>query len=288
MKAVDAVNILNERLKNCDICPHKCNINRLKFNSGNCKSYSTPKIYSYNLHFGEESLISGVSGSGTIFFSSCNMHCIYCQNYTISQNSTGETYSRDQLVDLFFILQNKKAHNINLVTPTHYIPKIAESILVAKERGLNLPIIYNCGGYESIDTIKLLEGLIDIYLPDFKYSDDSLALHLSKAKNYPFYAATSIKEMYRQVGKPYIVNGIIKKGLLIRHLILPNYIDNSIGVLYLLKDMIDPKDVYLNLMDQYYPAYKAFNIKNLRRTISQEEYNYLIKKASSLGFNLLK
>lgn len=209
---------------------------------------------------------------GTIFFSNCNMNCIYCQNYEISEQGRGKEITIEELADIFMIQQEKNAQNVNLVTPTSYALQIIEAIKIAKRNGFKIPIIYNTNGYEKVETLKLLDGLVDIYLPDFKYADNNLAKRLSLIDNYYEVAKDAIKEMYRQVGSPKLNKyGIIEKGLIIRHLILPNHIDNTKKVLSWINENID-KDVYVSIMSQYFPSYKAKEIEDINRKINYEEY----------------
>ena len=265
-------------LEKCTICPHKCGIDRTK-NPGRCKSTDKIKIALYSIHNFEEPCISGNNGSGTIFFSNCNMNCVYCQNYEISQLGKGKEITIEELADIMLEQQEKGVENINLVTPTSYALHIIEAIKIAKSKGLQIPIVYNTNGYESIETLQLLDGYIDIYLPDLKYYYDELGQELSNVKNYFEIATKAIKEMYRQVGSPQLnENGIMKKGLMIRHLVLPNNIENSKKVLKWIKENID-NNVYVSIMAQYFPTYKAKNIDNLNRKLTKKEYeeieNYL-------------
>ena len=265
-------------LEKCTICPHKCGIDRTK-NPGRCKSTDKIKIALYSIHNFEEPCISGNNGSGTIFFSNCNMNCVYCQNYEISQLGKGKEITIEELADIMIEQQEKGVENINLVTPTSYALHIIESIKIAKSKGLQIPIVYNTNGYESIETLQLLDGYIDIYLPDLKYYYNELGQELSNVKNYFEIATKAIKEMYRQVGSPQLnENGIMQKGLMIRHLVLPNNIKNSKKVLKWIKENID-NNVYVSIMAQYFPTYKAKNIDNLNRKLTKKEYeeieNYL-------------
>ena len=265
-------------LEKCIICPHKCKIDRTK-NIGRCKSTDKIKIALYSTHNYEEPCISGEKGSGTIFFSNCNMNCIYCQNYEISQIGKGKEITIEELADIMIKQQEKGVENINLVTPTSYVLHIIEAIKIARKRGLTIPIVYNTNGYENIETIKLLEGYIDIYLPDLKYYFNEIAKKYSNIDNYFEVATNAIKEMYRQVGVPQInENGIMQKGLMIRHLVLPNNLENSKQVLKWIKENID-NNVYVSIMAQYFPTYKAKNVDDLARKLTKQEYeeieNYL-------------
>ena len=259
-------------LEKCEICPHECGINRTKKQIGRCKSTDKIKIALYSIHKFEEPCISGGNGSGTVFFSNCNLNCIYCQNYEISQEGKGKEISVEELADIFIKQQNRKAENINLVTPTSYTLQIIEAIKIAKKRGLNIPIIYNTNGYEKVETLKLLEGYVDVYLPDLKYYDDELGKKYSKVDKYFEIAVKAIKEMYRQVGSPKLdERGMIKSGLMIRHLVLPNNIENSKKILRWIKENID-ENVYIDIMAQYFPTYKAKESKDLNRKLTKEEY----------------
>lgn len=264
--------MLDFSLSSCEMCPHKCKINRTKNQLGICKASSKVKLALASLHYYEEPCISGENGSGTVFFSNCNMKCKFCQNYKISWEGKGKEISVKELADVFIDLQNKNANNINLVTPTIYVYQIIEAIKLAKEKGLNIPIIYNSNGYENINTIKLLNGYIDVYLPDLKYFDDDIAIKYSGVKKYFENASNAIKEMYKQVGAPVLDNkGLIKKGLIIRHLVLPNNIENSKKVLKWIKENMNPS-VYVSIMAQYFPCYTAKQMEDLNRKLTKEEY----------------
>ena len=265
-------------LEKCNICPHECNCNRNKGRIGRCKATDKVRIALYSTHNFEEPCISGKNGSGTVFFSNCNLNCIYCQNYEISQLGQGKDITIEELADIFLFQQNKGVENINLVTPTSYVLQIIEAIKIAKRKGLFLPILYNTNAYEKVETLKLLEGYIDIYLPDLKYSDNLLAKRLSKVDNYFEIATNAIKEMYRQVGKPIV----IEKGVMIRHLVLPNHIENSKKVLRWLKQRI-PKEIYISVMAQYFPTYQAKKVKDLNRKLIKEEWEEIEKYIDKLG-----
>lgn len=274
-------------LEKCTICPHNCGINRLEGQVGRCKSKDTVKIALYSTHNFEEPCISGKKGSGTVFFSNCNMNCVFCQNYEISQQGKGKEITIQELAEIFIKQQKNDVENINLVTPTSYVPQIIEAIKIARKNGLRLPIIYNTNGYEKVETLKMLEGYIDIYLPDLKYSDDLLAKRLSKVDNYFEIATNAIKEMYRQVGKNmFNENGIMQKGMIIRHLVLPNHILNSRRVLKWVNDNIN--DVYVSVMAQYFPTYKAKEIDDINRKLTKKEYeeieNYLYRLNLENGY----
>ena len=266
-------------LKKCEICPHKCKIDRTKNQIGRCKSKDTVKIALASIHNFEEPCISGEKGSGTVFFSNCNLSCDFCQNYEISQQGLGKEISIKRLAEIFLEQQSKETNNINLVSPTSYAIQIIEAIKIAKSKGLKIPIIYNTNGYENIETIKLLDGYIDVYLPDLKYAENDLAKKYSKIENYFEIATNAIKEMYKQVREnEYDENGLIKKGIIIRHLILPNHTENSKKVLKWINDNM-PKNITVSVMAQYFPTYKAKNIEDINRKITKNEYkkieNYL-------------
>lgn len=274
-------------LERCKICPHDCGINRLNGQIGRCKSRDTVKIALYSIHDFEEPCISGKKGSGTVFFSNCNMNCVYCQNYEISQQGNGKEISVQELSEIFIKQQEKDVENINLVTPTSYVPQIIEAIKIARKNGLKIPIVYNTNGYEKVETLKMLEGYIDIYLPDFKYADDLLAKRLSKVDNYFEIATNAIKEMYRQTGNAIFNDkGIMQKGIIIRHLVLPNHILNSRRVLKWINDNMS--DTYVSVMAQYFPTYKAKEIEDINRKLTKEEYeqieNYLYRLDLENGY----
>lgn len=268
-----------QELEKCKICPHNCGVNRLNGNIGRCKSNGNIKLAMASIHNFEEPCISGENGSGTVFFSNCNMNCVFCQNYKIRQQGLGREISIEELAEIFIDEQNKNAENINLVTPTMYVYHIIEAIKIAKNKGLKIPIVYNSNGYENVETIKKLKGYIDIYLPDLKYYDDDLAFKYSGVKNYFENATSAIKEMYNQVGSPVLdENGMMKKGLIIRHLVLPNNLQNSKDVLKWINDNIDKK-VFVSVMAQYFPTNKAKDFPEINRKLTKEEYeeieNYL-------------
>lgn len=260
-------------LEKCEICPHRCGVDRNK-TIGRCKSTNKIKIGLYSIHNFEEPCISGENGSGTIFFSNCNMNCVYCQNYEISQQGKGKEITIEELADIMIIEQEQGVANINLVTPTSYVPQIIESIKIARKNGLKVPIVYNTNGYENVETIKALKGYVDIYLPDLKYYENELGENLSKVKNYFSITAKAIQEMIGQVGTPkFDENGMIQKGVIIRHLVLPNNIENSKKVLKWIKENL-PNDVYVSIMAQYFPTYKAKEDEKykINRKLTKEEW----------------
>ena len=266
-----------KQLDKCEICPRKCKVNRNNNQIGWCKSTDRVKIGLYSTHDFEEPCISGDKGSGTVFFSNCTMNCIFCQNYEISQLGKGKEISIEELSNIFIMQQEKGVHNINLVTPTSYVYQIIEAIKIAKAKGLNIPIVYNTNGYENIETIKALNGYVDVYLPDLKYAEEKLATEYSGAKNYFEVATKAIKEMIKQVGKIKLnEDGIIQKGVIIRHLVLPNHIENSKKVLLWIKQNL-PNDIYVSIMAQYFPTYKAKENQKLNRKLTKKEWEQIEK-----------
>lgn len=261
-----------EELNSCQICPHNCRINRNNGDVGRCRSGRNIKIALASIHNYEEPCISGKNGSGTIFFSNCNLSCIYCQNYKISQLGKGYELTVEELANIMIKQQEKGVNNINLVTPTMYVYQIIEAIKIARKNGLNIPIVYNTNGYENLKTIQNLEGFIDVYLPDLKYYSDELSKKYSKVDNYFKYATQAIKEMYRQVGTPiFNEEGIIQRGLIIRHLVLPNHLQNSKNILKWIKENM-PEDTYVSVMAQYFPTYRANEDNLINRKLTKKEY----------------
>ena len=261
-----------EQLIECNVCPHKCKVNRLEGKSGRCKCNDKIKIALVSTHMYEEPCISGINGSGTIFFSNCNLSCKFCQNYEISQLGKGYEITIEELASGMVKQQEARVHNINLVTPTMYAYQIIEAIKIARKNGLNIPIIYNSNGYENVETIKALKGYIDVYLPDLKYYSNEIAVKYSKAPNYFEIASKAILEMISQVGKPiFDEDGMIKKGVMIRHLVLPNHIQNSKNVLKWIKENI-PEEIYIDVMAQYFPTYKAKEDELINRKLTKREY----------------
>lgn len=274
---------MKEILKACNLCPRNCNIDRTIGQFGRCRATLKPKIALADLHFYEEPCISGKTGSGTIFFTGCNLSCKFCQNYKISQQFLGEEIEIEELSKKMLELQNKGANNINLVTAFAYVPQIIGAIKKSKKQGLTIPIVYNSSGYESVNTLKLLDGYIDVYLPDFKYAYNELSENLSNVKNYFEIACEAIKEMKRQVGNPiFDENGMLQKGLIIRHLVLPNHLQNSKKVLKWIRQNLG-KDTYVSIMAQYFPTYKALETTDINRKLTQEEYEEIEKYLYSLN-----
>ena len=270
-------------MQKCSLCPRKCKINRLKGETGACKTATEFKVASINLHYGEEPPISGKTGSGTIFFTNCNLSCVFCQNYPISQLGNGNFITTEELANKMIILQNNGANNINLVTPTHVYPMVAKTIFIARQKGLKIPVLSNCGGYEQKEVLELMEPFIDIYMPDMKYSSNEMAKKYSKIDNYVEANRNAIKEMYRQKGTlKFDNNGIAKKGILIRHLVLPNNIAGSKKTFEFVAKEISI-DTYMSVMAQYHTANISHKIELLNRKINQEEYDMVIKDFNKVG-----
>ena len=276
-----------ESLSCCKICPHLCRVNRLEGEQGFCRATDQAMVASYGPHFGEEAPLVGRKGSGAVFFSWCNLRCLYCQNYEISHLGAGRAVSTEILASCLLSLQKDGCHNINFVTPSHMMPFILKALLHAAERGLSIPLIYNTGGYDSIRTLRLLDGVIDIYMPDFKYWDKDIGEHLSNIANYPQVAKKAIKEMHRQVGELILgPDGVAQRGLLIRHLVLPGGLSGTRSVLKYIAEEISP-DTYVNLMDQYRPCGMAHNYPPLDRRISEDEFAEASRAARDVGLNRL-
>lgn len=269
----------------CSVCPHQCGVDRIKGQkTGFCKMGKKLVVSSAQPHFGEENCLVGQFGSGTIFFSSCNLSCVFCQNYYISQLRKGEEISLDKLADLMLNLQDKSCHNINLVSPSIWVPQILKALIIARDEGLKTPLVYNTGGYDSVRTLKLLDGIVDIYMPDIKYSSNKIGQKYSGIPNYWMIVKKAVKEMYQQVGDLKInEQGIAEKGVLIRHLVLPN---NWVGTEKVMKFIASlSKDSYLNIMDQYRPCYRADEHYQLNRRITKREYNQTLTWAKEQGLH---
>jgi putative pyruvate formate lyase activating enzyme len=277
------VELLHQLMVECKICPNECLAKRTEGKTGDCHSTDEVIISSIGPHFGEEQPLVGTNGSGTIFFTNCNLDCQFCQNYDTSHLGIGERASTTDLARAMLQLQRRGCHNINLVTPTHFTPQIVDALILAIEKGLELPIVYNCGGYESVETLKLLEDIVDIYMPDIKYSIDENAWKYSGIQNYWETVKFAVKEMHRQVGNLKISKrGIAQRGLLIRHLVLPNDIAGSKSVIDFVADEVS-KDTYLNIMDQYRPAFHANKYPKVDRQITVSEYKEVVDYAFFRG-----
>lgn len=278
-RAVEALKLL----KGCRLCPRRCDIDRTAGDRGFCGIGDLPEVASFGPHMGEEPPITGRRGSGTIFFAGCNLGCLFCQNWDISHQYNGESTTPKGLASIMLNLQALGCHNINLVTPTHQMPMALEALALAVPQGLTLPIVYNCGGYESMEALALLDGIVDIYMPDFKFWDALVGLDLTDAEDYPLAAREAIKEMHRQVGELHINPwGIAQRGLLVRHLVLPGGLAGSKGVFEFIARELSA-DTYINIMDQYYPCYLAHEHPPLDRRVTRDEYAEALQMARMAG-----
>ena len=273
---------MKELLSSCTLCPRNCKVNRNNNELGFCGASNKLKVARAALHYYEEPCISGSMGSGTVFFSHCNLKCVFCQNYQISTNNFGKYITIKRLSEIFLELQEKGALNINLVTPTFFVPQIIEALKISKEKGLNIPIIYNTSSYENVETIKLLKDYVDIYLPDLKYYDDSLAKKYSNAPNYFLYASKAISQMVKQTSNIFDENGIMKKGIIIRHMILPGHIQDSKKLIKYIYDTYKDR-VYISIMNQYTPLEHVKKYSEINHRVSDEEYNDVVNYAINLG-----
>jgi len=286
-KLMERIEADKSLLQSCHLCPHHCGVNRLEGEVGRCHTASEAIVSSYGPHFGEEAPLVGRCGSGTIFFTNCNLRCLFCQNYPISQLGEGENVNKEELACMMLSLQAQGCHNINLVSPTHVVPQILEALGVAMELGLHLPLVYNSGGYDSVETLKILDGIVDVYMPDMKYGDKRVAKELSGIENYPQVNRAAVKEMHRQVGDLKIDrDGIAQRGLLVRHLVLPNGLAGTKEVLNFISKQIS-LNTYVNIMAQYRPCYKAYEIPSLARPISTAEFQEAVELAHQAGLNRL-
>ncbi len=274
-------------LAECRVCPRRCGVNRLAGESGKCQVTRQVVISSYGPHFGEEAPLVGKHGSGTIFFTYCNLRCVFCQNYTISQLGEGSPVTGEQLAQMMLSLQARGCHNINLVSPTHVVPYILDALELAASRGLSVPVVYNSGGYDSLETLELLDGIVDIYMPDMKYSDEKIAEQFSGIEDYPSINRAAVKEMHRQVGDLQIdEQGVAYRGLLVRHLVLPNQLDGTQEVTRFLAREVST-NTYLNIMAQYHPCHKAFDVPQLAHPVSRQEFSEAIDLAQQQGLHRL-
>ncbi len=270
-------------LTDCKLCPRECGVNREKGESGFCGAGNTVKIARSALHFWEEPCISGENGSGTVFFSHCNMKCVFCQNYEISTKNKGKIITVADLAGEFLKLQKLSAHNINLVTPTHYIPQIIAALDTARKDGLKLPVVYNCGGYESVESIKRLSGHVDIYMPDMKYFSDKYAIKYSSAPGYFNVASAALSEMVEQVGKPvFDKNGIMTRGVIVRHMMLPGLLSETKKIIDYLYDMYG-NDIYISLMSQYTPMKNVESFPEINRKLKAEHYDAMVSYCIEKG-----
>jgi putative pyruvate formate lyase activating enzyme len=269
----------------CRLCPRNCKAQRLDGKKGFCGIGAKALVASYAPHFGEEKPLVGRHGSGTIFFAGCNLGCIFCQNYSISHYKEGREVTPEVLANIILALQSVGCHNINFVTPTHVTPQIMEALSIARDQGLKIPTVYNCGGYESVETLKLLEGFIDIYMPDFKYSEGKWAKKFSLAEDYPEVARAAFKEMHRQVGDLVVEDGLAVRGLLVRHLVMPNGVTGSKAIIDFLAEEISPQ-TYINVMEQYFPCYRASEFPEINRRVRHEEFMAVYNYAKAKGLRL--
>ena len=282
------VNQSLEKLRQCRLCPRQCTVDRTAGEMGVCRTGRQAVVASYHAHFGEETPLVGRNGSGTIFFSHCNLLCNFCQNYEISHLGDGHELDKEQLATIMLDLQQSGCHNINLVTPSHVVPQILEAVFLAAQRGLNVPLVYNCGGYDCVATLKLLRGIVDIYMPDFKFWHPETAQDTCDAPDYPEVARQALLEMHRQVGDLRIdpKSGLAYQGLLVRHLVLPGDLAGSAKVMQFLAEKIS-RDTYVNVMAQYRPCGRAADIQALAVALSPVEYNHAIQEAKAAGLTRL-
>jgi putative pyruvate formate lyase activating enzyme len=283
----DIMNKAHLMLKACAVCPRECGVDRTEDESGFCESGYLPEVSSYSPHFGEESPLVGRHGSGTIFFTHCNLGCLFCQNYSISHLGEGSKISILQLAKVMVGMQKRGCHNINFVSPTHFVPQILQALPQAIQMGLSVPLVYNTGGYDSVETLKLLDGIFDIYMPDFKYSQGNISQQYSQAPDYPSVAKKALKEMFRQVGDLQVdKEGIATRGLLVRHLVLPDNMAGTKEVMRFLAQEISKK-TYVNIMDQYHPCGHIPPDSPLHRRITTEEYSQAVATAKEEGITRL-
>jgi putative pyruvate formate lyase activating enzyme len=280
----DRAERLHASLKSCEVCPRRCRVNRLEGEIGFCGVGAEALFASAGPHFGEEDVLVGRGGSGTIFFAGCNLGCIFCQNYGISHSRDGQPVGPEDIARAMLRLERMGCCNVNFVTPTHVTPQMMKAILIARERGLRAPIVYNCGGYEALDTLRALDGFIEIYMPDAKYADGEAARELSSAPDYPEVNRAALREMHRQVGDLAIEGGLATRGLLVRHLVLPNGMAGSRAVLDFLKEL-SPR-TYVNVMAQYRPCYRAHECPKINRHLTPAEFHEAYAYAARLGLRL--
>lgn len=278
---------LKQLLSPCQLCPRKCQVKRLKGEKGFCGGGEKIAVSSYFPHFGEEACLVGKYGSGTIFFSHCNLKCVFCQNYEISHRGEGREISKQELVEMMLFLQKLGCHNINLVTPTHFVPQIIEALIIAVDSGLSIPLVYNCGGYESEEVIELLEGIIDIYMPDTKFSSSEVSQKLANSPDYFENLKKILRKMHKQVGDLIIEKGIAQKGLLIRHLVMPNNLAGTNEIMEFIAQEIS-LNTYINIMAQYTPCGEAYLYPEIKRPITLEEYYRAREIALALGLKRLE
>ena len=282
---LERIEMLNSKLQECNLCPRRCGVNRTDGELGYCKGGRDLVVSSAFSHFGEELPLVGVSGSGTIFLTHCNLRCVFCQNYDISHLGSGNFISAKEVAKTMVRLQDMGCQNINFVTPTHYVPQIVEALPLAIKMGLNLPLVFNCGGYELVEVLELLDGIFDIYMPDMKFMNGNVSRKYCGASDYPAIVKAAVKEMHRQVGDADInTNGIMEKGLLVRHLVMPNGLAGSSDCFRFIAEEIS-KDTYINIMAQYYPCYEANKYEEISRRITVKEYKDAIEQAKEYGLH---
>lgn len=284
---VDRVEQAYELMRECRVCPNACEARRLEGERGLCRADQNIRVASFGPHFGEERVLVGQHGSGTIFMAHCNLRCVFCQNYPLSHQGQGDIVSEEQLAEIMLHLQDRGCHNINVVTPTHFAPQILAAIGLAATRGLKIPIVYNCGGYESVEMLRLLEDVVDIYMPDFKYGREDVGRRLSHVPDYPTVARAALREMHRQVGDLTIDSrGLATRGLLVRHLVLPHGLAGTSEVIRFLAKEISPATA-INVMGQYQPHYQAWKYPDLNRPLLPEEYAQAVSIARKAGLRLV-
>jgi putative pyruvate formate lyase activating enzyme len=271
-----------ERLGSCDLCPRSCGVDRTAGQVGFCQGGVRAKVSSFGPHFGEESPLVGKHGSGTIFMAGCSLGCCFCQNYGISHLFEGRETTADEMAGMMLRLEQGGCHNINFVTPTHFVPQILDALAIAARQGLSIPVVYNCGGYECVSTLEMLEDIVDIYMPDFKFSHGQNAEQYCSAPDYPVRTKAALKEMHRQVGDLVIKNGLAKRGLLVRHLVMPGYLEDSAEVFEFLAEEIS-QQTFVNVMDQYRPCYRADEFPAIARRLTREEFKRALELAIGAG-----
>jgi putative pyruvate formate lyase activating enzyme len=282
----EAIRQAYELASPCVVCPRLCKVDRAGGETGYCGVGAQPIVSSAGPHYGEERPLVGSGGSGTIFLGGCNLLCVFCQNYDISHGRAGRPTDPLQIAEAMLALQRRGCENVNFVTPTHVTPWLMDAVLRARLAGLTVPIVYNCGGYESVETLRLLEGTVDIYMPDAKFWDPDVAFRYTKARDYPGRMREALKEMQRQVGVLQIEDGVAQRGLLVRHLVMPNGVAGSKEVLRFIVDEISP-ETYVNVMEQYRPLYEARDHMDIARSVTGEEFSEVFRCARDLGLNLV-
>lgn len=276
---------LYRRLQSCSLCPRHCGVDRTRGERGFCGGGMLPRVASFHPHFGEEEILSGFRGSGTIFFSGCNMACVYCQNYTISHFREGMEITVEDLADIMLALEKRGCHNINLVTPTHFVPQIFDALTLARKKGLSIPLVYNTSGYEDLEVLRLLRGLVDIYLPDMRYSKEESAIRYSQAPRYPEVCREAIREMFAQVGNVVLSEeGVARRGLIVRILIIPSLEEEAKENLRFLATEVS-RDVYVTLLRQYRPMYRAQEFPEIVHLVSDRVYRDVLEYGKSLGLH---